>query len=281
MTWDLQLDTASFRGVEFEVERLDDALVRRIREYRYPWRDGADLDDLGREPRRTQLTAHFRGDTYESDLSAFLKIVDAGKSGTFIHPTLGTWTARISIPSIAQTHEDRDAAVLQVEVIEDGTSTTLPTLYSIEKLEDEVETECLAVEDEDPGYDEVSDAVSAARAFVASAQAKASQITSEVNKVRKKIDTAVEKARQLTDVQNYPLVRSLKKLAYSCQKVGTRIQQVKPVVLERTIPVEMPLPLLAHKLYGDSSRATEIQQVNRVRNPFIAPPGARLKVYST
>lgn len=282
MTWDLQLDTASWRGVDFEVERLDDNLVRRIREYSYPWRDGADLDDLGREPRRTQLTAHFRGDTYEGDLSAFLQLVDAGKAGTFHHPTLGSWTARVTVSSIVHTHEDRDAAVVQMEVIEDGTSTSLPVLFSLEALEADVETEAVAVTAANtPSYAEVTDAVTAARAFVAAAQSRAAQITSEVNQVRKKIDAAVEKARELTDVQNYQLVRSLKRLAYSCQKLGTRVRAAKPVVLEREIPVEMPLVVLAHKLYGDASRATEIQVANRVRNPFLAPAGVQLKVYST
>jgi len=282
LSWDRQLDTASFRGVPFEVEQLDDNLVRRIREYRYPWRDGADLDDLGREPRKTQLTAIFHGGSYESSLSAFMASVDEGQAGTFVHPILGQWTARLSISSIRHSHDHRDAAVVLVEVIEDGTSTKLPELYSVSKLADEVETEATAVTAQNTSsVTEVTSAVTEARSFAANAADSVDQVTSQVNQVRSKIDTAVAKVRAAVDPNSYRLVRSLKLLAYSCQRLATRVQQIKPVVLEREVGIGMPLQLVAHKLYGDATRASEIRKVNRIRNSLLVPAGTKLRVYST
>lgn len=281
MSWDRQLDVASFGGVEFQVERVSDTLARRIREYRYPGRNGADLDDLGREPRRTSLTAVFHGSSYEAELSQFLQVVDAGKAATFVHPTLGTWTARATIGGVDQDYTRRDCAMVQVEVVEDGTSTELPTLFSLDALAAEVTLAAYELGELNlEAVDEVTTAADAALAFAADVKDSMDSAAAAVNEVRRKIENAQEAIRSATDFANYPLVKSLRKVAYTCQKLATRVEAFRPSVVAKDIPIAMPLPLLAHELYGDRSRADQLTTLNpSVRNPFVIPPGTRLKVH--
>lgn len=176
MAWDRQLDTATFRSIPFEVERIDDSIMRRIAQYKYPWRDGADLEDIGRDPRRTSLTAVFYGDDYETSLSEFMSTVDEGKKGLFVHPILGSWQARLNISSIQHEPGKRDACTVQVEVLEDGTSTELPELYSITALEDEVLTEAAALTAANTdNIAKVTSAVTEAVAFAAAVRNKVKQ----------------------------------------------------------------------------------------------------------
>lgn len=283
MSWDVQLDQASFRGVPFECQTIDDEIVRRVVQYKYPYRDGADLEDLGREPRSTRLTCVFMGDNYESDLGAFNMVVDEGKAGFFVHPILGTWNARISRVGIKHSHDMRDVATVDVEVIEDGTSTTLPNLLSVAKLQkeaidwaDQVDTDNLLTQ-----VTEAQSAASKAREFANDIKTTVNDINSTLNQVRRKIDTAVSKLRQLTDIQNYKIVRSLKRLAYSCTKLGVRVQSLRPPLLKKRLAAAMPLPYLAHQLYGDKKRSSEIANLNKgkVPNQFKIKKDTELKVY--
>lgn len=282
MSWDTQLEIASFMGVTFNVEAISDELARRLAEYKYPWRNGADFEDLGREPRRTQLTAVFQGPEYEAELGAFIAVVDKGEAGNFIHPILGSWNARIIKLSIDQDHSRRDFASVSVEVVEDGTSTELPDLFSIGALEQEVDDECDLVEAANTeDVEGVSSLLDKAREFAADAQSFAGKITSTVNQIRKRIDSVVDAATELTDFENYALIKSVKRLGYSCQKLGTRVEAMSPTILRQNLAATMPFPLLAHKLYGDKDRADDLQTLNRTRNPFIAPGGDDIKVYGS
>lgn len=283
MTWDIQLDTASFGGVPFDVLSIEDNISqRRIAQHKYPYRDGADLDDMGREPRTTRITAIFAGPTYESDLGGLISIVDDGQVATFRHPILGQYQARASITSITHSPDDRDSATVQIEFVEDGTSTVLPTLFSISALEAEVTSWINQISLENVwGYSEISSVVTAATAFVAEAQEVASTIASKINQVRAKIDKAIDAVEELTDVEKYKVVRAMKRCAYSMQKLGVRIQETRPPVAKQQQPVQVPLVVLAQKLYGKDARtrAGELATMNNIRNPLLAEPG-ELRVYT-
>lgn len=100
-----------------------------------------------------------------------------------------------------------------------------------------------------------------------------------MNRVRKTLDDAIDTVQELTDVENYQIVRSCKRLAYSCQKLGTRVQSSRGGARKRQIPAEVPLAVLAHKLYGDWTRSEELQEANRVRNPMLVESGSEATTY--
>jgi prophage DNA circulation protein len=73
MAWETDLQDASFRGVAFDIINTRDSMQRDIAQHEYPYRDGANIDDLGGKPRSLQCQAVFFGDDYESRLQAFMR----------------------------------------------------------------------------------------------------------------------------------------------------------------------------------------------------------------
>ena len=101
-----------------------------------------------------------------------------------------------------------------------------------------------------------------------------------IDRVRDKINKAVNAYKRLTDVKSWSIVRSLKKLSNACQKLGSAIRDTKPPVITRTVDATTSASSLAHRYYGDFNRQSEILKLNRIRNSFKIPAGTRINVYS-
>lgn len=135
MGWAENMQNASFRGVTFDVTRTRDDVSRDHAEYKYPNVDGADLKDLGRNPRPFRLTAFLWGAAYEYKLQQLVAVLDTPGFGELIHPIYG------SIPSVIVTSygidhdaENPDSCTVELNFLENTTgtalfSTALPELF--------------------------------------------------------------------------------------------------------------------------------------------------------
>lgn len=90
MSWTSHLQDASFRGVRFDCQRTQDAAQRDTASHEYPYRDGADVEDLGRKARQIQLTAVFWGTDYKQRLQRLLAALDGPGHGELVHPVFGS-----------------------------------------------------------------------------------------------------------------------------------------------------------------------------------------------
>jgi len=90
MAWEDTLLEASFRGITFDCLSTTDSAQRAHADHEYPYRDGADVEDLGRGPRHIQIRAIFFGNDYESRLQAFLVALDGAGDGELTHPVFGS-----------------------------------------------------------------------------------------------------------------------------------------------------------------------------------------------
>lgn len=90
MAWAYNLLDASFRGVTFDCRSTDDDAERAVASHEYPYQDGEDQEDLGRQARRFSLQAVFFGEDYDSRLQAFLQVLDQPGHGELIHPVFGS-----------------------------------------------------------------------------------------------------------------------------------------------------------------------------------------------
>jgi prophage DNA circulation protein len=294
VTWDNELVTASFGGVEFAVEKTSDPLMRRWAEHKYPWKDGADIEDMGREPRRTTLTAIFLGDSASTDLGKLMLVIDAGKSATFTHPLLGSWTARMRAPDISANCSFRDGYRVELEVVEDGTATELPTVYSIDSLEDTLtaDTSALeaaadAIDDASDAWDEaaaaIDDAVTAVNDLVSKAKGYASKVTQAMNKVRstiKKAQKAIKRVASLGPSMVYGVNSALMKTASDCHKLAAAATSSLPKLVASTVTAGQSTALLAQALYGEASAANLalIESTSTIRNTAMIQPGTILIV---
>lgn len=65
------------------------------------------------------------------------------------------------------------------------------------------------------------------------------------------------------------------------QTLGAKVLETRPPLVEHVVETECNAHLLAHKLYGDFTRAAEIVRLNpQIRNPNFIAKGQLLNVYA-
>src|ERR1035437_3363281 len=85
--WKLNLQPASYNGVEFKVDVNTRASGRRIANHEYPKRDIPYAEDMGRKSRRFTVTGYVIGPTYTDQRDALIDQLDLDGNGQLILPT--------------------------------------------------------------------------------------------------------------------------------------------------------------------------------------------------
>lgn len=83
------MQTASYKGVSFEVININDSAERAVVEHLYPYLNGGDLEDMGLNPKQVQLQAIFNGNGYYTEVTRFLKMMEQRGAGVLVHPIFG------------------------------------------------------------------------------------------------------------------------------------------------------------------------------------------------
>ena len=116
MTWENNLLTAAFRDVEFVMVSIDDAATRALARHSYPYKDGADVEDMGRDARRFSVHAIFFGDDYESRLQIFIDALDVRGAGPLVHPVFGNIEkVQVADYRIHHDSDNPDACTITIE----------------------------------------------------------------------------------------------------------------------------------------------------------------------
>lgn len=89
MGWTVPLQRAAYRGVRFEVINITDSFERTLAEHAYPFVNGADLEEMGLQPRCVQLQAVFFGEGYYTSLMKLLEALQKSGSDVLVHPIFG------------------------------------------------------------------------------------------------------------------------------------------------------------------------------------------------
>ncbi len=120
MAWSQTLLDASFRGVAFDAVATEDAGARALQLTEYPYRDGAQVDDIGGAARRIRIQAMFNGADYEAALDSFLAALAQGGEGELVHPVFGSLKVHAASWSVPHRAEDPDYSLVSVEFVEAG-----------------------------------------------------------------------------------------------------------------------------------------------------------------
>lgn len=118
MAWNLTLQDASYRGVTFEVQSVEDRGEKALCVHDYPYRSGAEVEDLGRKPRVIPVTAIFWGVAYESRIKALVAAFEEAGPGELIHPVFGSLTVAVRRWQIQHSAERHDYATVTFEAVE-------------------------------------------------------------------------------------------------------------------------------------------------------------------
>lgn len=84
------LRPASFRKIPFQVESTEFETGRRTQVHEYPQRDKPYSQDMGRSARHIEFDAFVIGADYVKQANNLLGALEAGDSGTLVHPWFGT-----------------------------------------------------------------------------------------------------------------------------------------------------------------------------------------------
>ena len=103
MSWQDELQQASFRGVPFGVLGGEGRFGRRIAPHEYPMRDKPYVEDLGRSTRRFNISGFliensvvYGGGSVIAQRDAMVAAAETAGPGTLVHPTLGELTVNIT-----------------------------------------------------------------------------------------------------------------------------------------------------------------------------------------
>lgn len=280
------MEVASFRGVEFEFQAVEDGLERRVAEHLVPYANGAQLEDLGRAPRPTSFTAVFYGEDYLARLGALLTVLDEGVTGPLVHPLYGTWQAKYVSGRLSASHDQRDVISIQLEFREDGLNQALNDLFSFDAAAAELDED---IADLQADYSALGRTVAAVESAIADAQAFADDVSDAVDDARSRVDQlqryVLDAVRAVDDLDaaiddTWRTVTSLRTVVHGAKRVSEQAQRRSPTITNREIETPIPLPLLALKLYGSVDRVVDLLRLNAIENPFLVPPGTKLRTHA-
>lgn len=90
--WHTLLQDASYKGVGFDIEAVDESNGKALAEHARPFVQGIDLEDMGTTGRQVQINAVFWGKGYAGRLKKLLDALEQPGGGVLVHPVGGGCT---------------------------------------------------------------------------------------------------------------------------------------------------------------------------------------------
>jgi prophage DNA circulation protein len=119
-----------------EMETLEDTFPKAIAEYKYPYADGSDLEDMGQEAHTLKIRCWFYDNAEQKTYSNHIDLLNSLALKDlidFVHPKYGLMS--VKIVSIAVTHNDQKrTAVLDISLIEQMRGYIEPTVANTSVL---------------------------------------------------------------------------------------------------------------------------------------------------
>lgn len=146
--WSQTLLEASFRGVKFDCISTDDGFEKATVEHLFPYLPGAEVEDMGRGPRKVSIQAIFYGDDYEDRLKAFIVELEKPGAGELVHPVFGSMKdAQVTRGSIHHEADNIDQASVSFELTESTAGNPFFTQQSAQQQADAVNQKAQAARD--------------------------------------------------------------------------------------------------------------------------------------
>ncbi|QNT58542.1 DNA circularization protein [Neisseria musculi] len=87
--WHTVLQDASYKGVGFDIESVDESNGKALAEHARAFVQGVDLEDMGTTGRQVQIRAVFWGKGYAGRLKKLLDALEEPGAGVLVHPVWG------------------------------------------------------------------------------------------------------------------------------------------------------------------------------------------------
>jgi prophage DNA circulation protein len=127
MGWRDDLQSASFRGVPFFVASHDASTGRELVVHKFPLRDPAFVEDLGRRNRTFSVEAYVVGDNYMAARDALLDALEAEGPGRLVHPYRGELTCAVGSASWRESSTEGGYCSFQLDFVEAESQVAQPS----------------------------------------------------------------------------------------------------------------------------------------------------------
>lgn len=298
--WSTQIYESSYGGLRLDVLSTHDDLSRALARYKYPHRDGADVEDMGGEEWTTNARLIFFPRDGQDARQAFLDFIAITKRGltqTFVHPLFGE--VRVKAGKIGAEAEfgTRDTIMVDVEFVEDRAEAGIFSAGAGAPVSSSVEEVKAISADIDDGLVDVNDglvvagkdpistdvgtqAVTAVTAWEEDDTLTERDVRFAAATLSNEIATETDRLDLAFDVGRYPLVTAFARLHYAIRRAAEAFIQRTPRLFEITVAAPRPLIVIAAETYGADQAADRYEQLlalNDVRTPNRVPRGTVLK----
>ncbi len=113
---------ASFRGVNFFVDRDSLPQGRKKVVHEYPNSETWDLEDLGAKAGKFSVTCYFCSETSDSDIANFIQVLNLPSSGPLILPVFGVLLAQAEDWSPSWTNDKLNYVGVEVTFLQDSSA---------------------------------------------------------------------------------------------------------------------------------------------------------------
>jgi prophage DNA circulation protein len=118
MSWLHTLLPASFRGAAAEVRSVKDMGENALAEHNYPYRNGGDVENFGRDAHKVPVEFILWGDDYEPKLKALVTAFEALDAGELVHPVFGSMQCHAKNWEVSHTAEEYNYCTVSVTFVE-------------------------------------------------------------------------------------------------------------------------------------------------------------------
>jgi prophage DNA circulation protein len=307
--WSAQLFEASFGEISLNVLNVDDDRSRAQAVHTYPFRDGAEIQDTGGEPRTTSVTLIFfqQGADGEdnvnngrSALDRFIEFDDLVQTGvpqTFVHPLTGSYQALVGPYRFTANAQERSQVIVGCTFIE---ASDIPAVLSAGDadtitasvdqvgsaagdVDDSLATatpEVQAKIDEQPVTVQ-NDAVATAQGWADDLVKSARDINAELNEITDEILTEANRLELSTDPRNYETWIAFQNLHASTRRAADAAIKTAPRLTEVELKKTTSLLALMTQLFGGRSavdKYARTRELNDIPNPAKIPAGTKVTI---
>lgn len=288
--WADLLHEASFAGVAFDCLTTRDSIQRALAVHSYPGRDGADVQDMGAEPRRTTLSVLFyESDEYQENhlarFARFYEAINAGTAQELVHPITGSYGAYVESFDFETSGDERNVVACTVEFVED---TARPSGVQLDgrsltvgaaAVTAQAAATAQALLDADLASDVPADVASAVSAWETDSTLTQREVSLQTGTLSQSIAGEIESLALASNPGAYLAWREMELLHDALVRASEAARQAQPQLFRFTVAAALPLLVIAAQLYGGArarEMADELVRLNDIGDPMLIARGTVL-----
>ncbi len=288
---------ASWAGIHIEVTNSSITHGRALVTHTFPRRDGADLEDMGREPRVISLDFLFIDHRFTSEgnwrdrFLAFEQAVQDGKASALIHPYVGAMGARVSnFTHTANADTDKVIRASATFTEEFPLPPVFPvgagsqTRVSENEVALDVDAAQTELDSEGLESNVLGDVGTAMTGWATDINRSARSVQLEMASLNNRLSTELDSYEVLTDLDRHPLNKTYTRLQHTLRRAAEAFTTTTTRIVEIQVTEAAPLRIIAAKFYNAveaDRRFAEMLELNPdIRNPSNIEAGTTLKAYS-